>query len=98
MNIKKFCIRTLSVSALCFLTAAFAQEAEKKTEQTTEPKQDEATVAPAKTEEAPQELPPITVTGVRTNARPETLGQTVAIIDRKQIEATRLPFVTDILR
>ena len=97
MNIKKFCIRTLSVSALCFLTAAFAQEAEKKPEQTTAPMQEAA--AESKQEEAtPQELPPITVTGVRTNARPETLGQTVAIIDRKQIEATKLPFVTDILR
>ena len=46
----------------------------------------------------PQELPAITVTGVRTNARPETLGQTVTIIDREQLDKSMLPFVTDVLR
>ena len=45
-----------------------------------------------------QELPPITVMGVRTNARADSLGQSVTIIDRKQLDQTELPFVQDVLQ
>ena len=45
-----------------------------------------------------QELPPITVTGVRTNARADSLGQSVTIIERKQLDQTELPYAQDIIR
>ena len=44
-----------------------------------------------------QELPPITVTGVRTNARADSLGQSVTIIDRQQLDKTELPYVQDVI-
>lgn len=81
MNLKKFCKKTLTISAFCMLATSFAQEAEQKTQEAT----------------APQELPPLTVTAVRTNAKVGTLGQPVAIIEKEQIEKAELPFLTDLL-
>ena len=95
MILKRICRKTLTISALCFLTASFAQEAEQKTQQEAAGKQ--APQTEQKIAET-QELPPITVTGVRTNARVDTLGQTVAIIEREQFEKSELPFLTDLLQ
>ena len=50
-----------------------------------------------KAQDNTEELPAITVTGVRTNARADSLGQSVTIIDRKQLEQTELPYVQDVL-
>ncbi|MBP5671816.1 MAG: TonB-dependent receptor [Victivallales bacterium] len=45
-----------------------------------------------------EELPAITVTGVRTNARADSLGQSITILDRKQFEPSELPYAQDIIR
>ncbi len=83
MNLKRIVKRTLTVSAFCLLATSFAQEAEQ---------------APKQEEKAPQELPPMTITGVRTNAKVGTLGQSVTIIEREQIEKSELTFLTDLLQ
>ena len=82
MELKKIFKKTLTISAICLMATSFAQEAEQVQQQENK---------------EPKELPPIIVTGVRTNAKVDTLGQSVTIIEREQIEKAKLPFLTDLL-
>jgi vitamin B12 transporter len=52
----------------------------------------------AQEQQAPTELPPMTITATRTDALVESLGQSVIVLDQEKIQLAKQAYVTDILQ